>query len=65
MLGNAWQAIAQMVSPQTAEVSEAADLTRDKDVENLANAMGLYEGFYVISRLSGPGRTEVQKQYWE
>ncbi|KAF4970352.1 hypothetical protein FSARC_2608 [Fusarium sarcochroum] len=42
LLGNAWQAVSQVVSPQTKEIVEApgADAMRDKDVQAWAKATG-------------------------
>jgi hypothetical protein len=54
MLGNAWQAVAQMVSPQTREIVESADRMRDEEVDQGIRATGRAE----VCHLSISGERE-------
>ncbi|RMJ18958.1 hypothetical protein CDV36_001350 [Fusarium kuroshium] len=58
MLGNAWQAVSQMVSPQTREIVESADRMRDEEVNQWIRATGRAEVYNVS--ISGPSeRIEI------
>ncbi|KAI8712838.1 hypothetical protein NCS52_01383200 [Fusarium sp. LHS14.1] len=61
LLGNAWQAVSQMVSPQTREVMDTpnVDSMRDKDVKEWAKATGCDLQVYNISHSEVRGRTEI------
>ncbi|RSM03321.1 hypothetical protein CEP52_007446 [Fusarium oligoseptatum] len=61
LLGNAWQVISQMISPETKEVMDtpSVDTMRDKDVEEWAKTTGRDSQVYHLSRSDGRGRTEV------
>ncbi|KAL2673661.1 hypothetical protein Neosp_012104 [[Neocosmospora] mangrovei] len=62
LLGNAWQAVSQMVSPQTREVMDTpiVDAMRDNDVEEWAKVTGRDSQVYHLSRSDGRGRTEIR-----
>lgn len=62
LLGNAWQAVSQIVSPQTREVMDtlSVDTMRDKDVEGWARATGRNSQVYSLSRSNDQGRTEIR-----
>ncbi|EEU36365.1 uncharacterized protein NECHADRAFT_52602 [Fusarium vanettenii 77-13-4] len=62
LLGNAWQAVSQMVSPQTREVMDtpSVDTMRDSDVEEWARVTGRDLQVYHSSRSGDLGRTEIR-----
>ncbi|UPK95664.1 hypothetical protein LCI18_006599 [Fusarium solani-melongenae] len=62
MLGNAWQVVSQMVSPQTREVMDtpSVDAMRDKDVEEWVKVTGRDSRVYHLSRSDDRGRTEIR-----
>ncbi|KAF4965628.1 hypothetical protein FSARC_6615 [Fusarium sarcochroum] len=62
-LGNAWQAVAQVVSPHTSELIEEASDMRDKDVEEWAKSSGLSTEVYTASRCAARERTYVQLRH--
>ncbi|KAH6884159.1 hypothetical protein B0T10DRAFT_410426 [Thelonectria olida] len=59
-LGETWQTVAQMVSPQTKQTIETGDAMRDKDVKEWAKATGVDAGVYYIARSDESGRVEIQ-----
>ncbi|KAM0430153.1 hypothetical protein ACHAPT_006161 [Fusarium lateritium] len=62
VLGETWQVVAQMVSPQTREVLEMADSVRDKDVKEWAKAAGQEGRVYHMAQSNTSGRREVQER---
>jgi hypothetical protein len=61
-LGNAWQAVAQVVSTETREVIEEATEMRDKQVEAWARSSGVSNRKYTVSILEFRNRTEIVYQ---
>ncbi|KAF4979151.1 hypothetical protein FZEAL_4579 [Fusarium zealandicum] len=61
-LGNAWQAVSQMVSPETGEIIRIAggEGVRDTDVEGWAKSEGRSGGAYGLSTSVDSGRTEIR-----
>ncbi|KAL6922274.1 hypothetical protein ACHAPO_010109 [Fusarium lateritium] len=62
LLGNAWQAVSQMVSPETQDVIRAAggEGMKDKEVAQLVKAAGRVDEAYVVSNGGANGRTELR-----
>lgn len=62
LLGNAWQVVSQMVSPQTREVMDtpSVDSMRDKDVEEWVKVTGRDSQVYHLSHSDDRGRTEIR-----
>ncbi|KAH7003096.1 hypothetical protein EDB82DRAFT_564254 [Fusarium venenatum] len=62
LLGNAWQAVSQMVSPETHDVIRAAggEGMKDKEVAQLVKAAGRINEAYVVSSGGDNGRTELR-----
>ncbi|KAL9562700.1 hypothetical protein ACKAV7_013264 [Fusarium commune] len=61
-LGNAWQAIAQVVSTETRAVVEEASAVRDKEVEAWARSSGVSARSYTVSMSDVRNRTEIIDQ---
>ncbi|KAF4996141.1 hypothetical protein FDECE_12565 [Fusarium decemcellulare] len=59
-LGNTWQTVAQIISPQTREIIESADDMTDKGVEMWVKEMGRDGEVCGVSRSPESGRIEVQ-----
>ena len=62
LLGNAWQAVSQMVSPETQDVIRAAggEGMKDKEVAQLVKAAGRDNEAYTVSSGVDNGRTELR-----
>ncbi|CAG7559471.1 unnamed protein product [Fusarium equiseti] len=62
LLGNAWQAVSQMVSPETQDVIRAAggEGMKDKEVAQLVKAAGRDNEAYSVSSGVDNGRTELR-----
>ncbi|RSL80075.1 hypothetical protein CEP51_006866 [Fusarium floridanum] len=62
LLGNAWQAVSQMVSPETQDIIRAAggEGMKDKEVEVLAKSAGRSREAYALSSGIHSGRTELR-----
>ncbi|RGP70107.1 hypothetical protein FSPOR_4219 [Fusarium sporotrichioides] len=62
LLGNAWQAVSQMVSPETQDVIRATggEGMKDKEVAQLVKAAGLDNEAYTVSSSADNGRTELR-----
>ncbi|KAL4724600.1 hypothetical protein ACLX1H_008042 [Fusarium chlamydosporum] len=62
LLGNAWQAVSQMVSPETQDVIRAAgsEGMKDKEVAQLVKAAGRDSEAYTVSSGRDNGRTELR-----
>ncbi|OBS29457.1 hypothetical protein FPOA_03393 [Fusarium poae] len=62
LLGNSWQAVSQMVSPETHDVIRAAggEGMKDKEVAQLVKAAGRNDEAYVVSSGVDKGRTELR-----
>ncbi|KAH7176048.1 hypothetical protein EDB81DRAFT_632868 [Dactylonectria macrodidyma] len=62
LLGNAWQAVSQMVSPETQDVIRAAggEGMKDKEVAVLAQSAGRHKEAYGLSSGIDSGRTELR-----
>ncbi|RSL56038.1 hypothetical protein CEP53_006897 [Fusarium sp. AF-6] len=62
LLGNAWQAVSQMVSPETQDIVRAAggEGMKDKEVEILAKSAGRSREAYALSSGIHSGRTELR-----
>ncbi|CCT74935.1 uncharacterized protein FFUJ_11009 [Fusarium fujikuroi IMI 58289] len=61
-LGNAWQAIAQVVSTETRAVMEEASAVRDKEVEAWARSSGVSRRSYAVSMSDVRNRMEIMEQ---
>lgn len=61
-LGNAWQAIAQVVSTETRAVVEEASAVRDKEVEAWARSPGVSRRSYAVSMSDVRNRMEIMGQ---
>ncbi|KAJ4316893.1 hypothetical protein N0V84_007617 [Fusarium piperis] len=59
-LGNIWQAVSQMASPETRQILESTDSKRDDEVKACIKAMGKDVGVYGLSRSVESGRIEIQ-----
>ncbi|KAF4948023.1 hypothetical protein FGADI_10018 [Fusarium gaditjirri] len=59
-LGNAWQAVAQLVSPQTEEIIKLADSLTDKEVKKRAKTTGSDRQVYSMSKSVESDRVEAQ-----
>jgi hypothetical protein len=62
LLGNAWQAVSQMVSPETQDVIRAAggEGMKDKEVAEMVKAAGRNNEAYTVSSGVDNGRTELR-----
>ncbi|WAO96087.1 Hypothetical protein NCS54_01374900 [Fusarium falciforme] len=62
LLGNAWQAVSQVVSPDTQDIIRAAgsEGMKDKDVEALARSTGRDKEVIALSSGVDSGRTELR-----
>ncbi|KAF5530849.1 hypothetical protein FNAPI_13472 [Fusarium napiforme] len=61
-LGNAWQAIAQVVSAETRAVVGEASVVRDKEVEAWAKSSGVSRRSYAVSMSDARCRTEIMER---
>ncbi|KAF5696262.1 hypothetical protein FGLOB1_13654 [Fusarium globosum] len=61
-LGNAWQAIAQVVSTETRAVVEEASAVRDKEVEAWARSSGVSRRSYAVSMSDVRNRMEIMER---
>jgi hypothetical protein len=62
LLGNAWQAVSQMVSPETQDIIRAAggEGLKDKEVARLAKSAGRDNEAYALASGVDNGRTELR-----
>ncbi|RGP81452.1 hypothetical protein FLONG3_597 [Fusarium longipes] len=62
LLGNAWQAVSQMMSPETQDVIRAAggEGMKDKEVAQLVKVAGRDDEAYIVSSGVDNGRTELR-----
>ncbi|SCO57713.1 uncharacterized protein FFMR_14869 [Fusarium fujikuroi] len=61
-LGNAWQAIAQVVSTETRAVMEEASAVRDKEVEAWARSSGVSRRSYAVSMSDARNRMDIMER---
>ncbi|RMJ14456.1 hypothetical protein CDV36_005881 [Fusarium kuroshium] len=59
-LGNIWQAVSQMASPETRQILESTDSRRDDEMKACVKAVGKDAGVYGMSRSIETGRIEIQ-----
>ncbi|KAM0347324.1 hypothetical protein ACHAPU_004843 [Fusarium lateritium] len=62
LLGNAWQAVSQMVSPETQDIIRATgnEGMKDKEVVKLARSTGRENEVYALASSVDSGRTELR-----